>query len=62
MPEPRGKPVSIHVFFDSDNSDDKVTRQTKTGVLIFIKGSPILWFSKKQNSVQTSTFGSDLQQ
>ena len=62
MPEPRGEPVSIHVFFDSDNSDDKVTRQTKTGVLIFIKGSPILWFSKKQNSVQTSTFGSDLQQ
>lgn len=59
MPEPRGLPVSIHTFVDSDHAVDEVTRRSQTGVLIFINRAPILWFSKKQNSVQTSTFGSE---
>ena len=29
------------------------------GVLIYLNRAPIIWYSKKQNSVETSTFGSE---
>jgi hypothetical protein len=36
-----------------------VTRRSQTGILIFINRSPISWYSKRQNTVETSTFGSE---
>ena len=39
---------------------DKATRQSQTGVLIFCNRSPILWHSKRQNSVETLTFGFEI--
>ena len=30
-----------------------------TGVLIFVNRAPILWYSKRQNTVESSTFGSE---
>ena len=59
MPKPRGKPLDMHVFVDSDHGGDKMTRRSQTGVLIFCNRAPIAWFSKRQNSVQNSTFGSE---
>ena len=44
---------------DSDHAGDTVTRRSRTGVLIFVNSAPILWYSKKQNSIETSTFGSE---
>ena len=58
IPEPQGEPVSMHIFVDSYHSGDKFTRPSQTGVMIFINRAPILWFIKKHNSVQASTFGS----
>lgn len=58
-PEPLGKQVEIIVFVDSDHAGDKVTRRSRTGVLIFLNRSPIVWYSKKQNSIETSSFGSE---
>jgi hypothetical protein len=46
-------------FVDSDHAGDKVTRRSRTGVLIYLNRAPILWYSKKQNSIETSTFGSE---
>jgi hypothetical protein len=59
MPEPLGKPVQITTFVDSDHAGDKVTRRSRTGVLIFLNSAPIVWYSKKQNSIESSTFGSE---
>ena len=59
MPEVRGLPVSISVFVDADLAGDKSNRRSQTGVLIFINRAPIHWLSKKQPSVETSTFGSE---
>ena len=59
MPEPLGKPVHITIFCDSDHAADKVTRRSRTGLLIFINRAPIDWSSKRQNSIETSTFGSE---
>ena len=59
MPEPLGNPVQMTTFVDSDHAGDKVTRRSRTGVLIFLNRAPIVWFSKKQNSIETSSFGSE---
>ena len=58
-PEPLGKPVEMVAFVDSDHAGDKVTRRSRTGVLIFLNRAPIVWYSKKQNSIETSSFGSE---
>jgi hypothetical protein len=36
-----------------------VTRKSVTGILIFVNGSPIMWLSKRQATLETSTFGSE---
>ena len=59
MPEPRGKPVELVVFVDADHAGDTVTRRSRTGVLIYMNRAPIMWTSKKQTSIETSTFGSE---
>jgi hypothetical protein len=59
MPKPRGLPVSTHCFVDANHAGDKTTRRSMTGILIFINRAPIIWHSKRQNGVETSTFGSE---
>jgi hypothetical protein len=58
-PQARGKAVEITTFVDADHAGDRVTRRSRTGVLIYVNRAPIMWFSKRQNSVETSTFGSE---
>jgi hypothetical protein len=58
-PEPRGKAVVISCFVDADHAGNLVTRRSHTGILIFCNRAPILWYSKRQNTVETSTFGSE---
>jgi hypothetical protein len=60
MPEPLGKPVQISCFVDANHAGNVVTRRSHTGVLIFVQNAPILWYSKKQATVEASTFGSEL--
>jgi hypothetical protein len=36
-----------------------VTHCLHTGILILVNCAPILWLSKRQNTVETSTFGSE---
>ena len=40
-PAPRGRPVQITAFVDSDHAGDKVTRRSRTGVLIYMNKAPI---------------------
>ena len=49
----------MHLFYDANHASNKVKRRSQTGILIFCNRSPIMWFSKRQNSVKTSTFGSE---
>ena len=59
MPTPRGKAVQLNVFVDADHASNRVTRRSHTGILIYLNRAPIVWFSKRQNTVETSTFGSE---
>jgi hypothetical protein len=58
-PPPRGEPVQIDCFIDADHAGNRVTHHSQTGILVFLNRSPIIWFSKAQNTVETSTFGSE---
>ena len=59
MPEPRGNEAEIHCFVDASHASEKVQRRSQTGILIFINKAPIMFYSKRQNSVETSTFGAE---
>jgi hypothetical protein len=59
-PDPLGKPVSIHCFVDANLAGNVVTRRSQTGILIFINRAPVVGYSKKQNTVESSTFGSEI--
>ena len=59
-PKPRGRPVQITCFVDADHGGDKITRRSRTGVLIMVNKAPIMWHSKRQNTVEASTYGSEL--
>jgi hypothetical protein len=58
-PEPRGNVVSTHCFVDADHAANLLTRRSQTGILLFLNRAPIIWYSKRQNTVETSTFGSE---
>ena len=59
-PEPLGNSISTHCFVDADLSGNLISRRIQIVVLIFCNRAPIIWHSKRQNSVETSTFGSEM--
>ena len=59
MPTPKGREVKITVFADANLYHDKVTGRSVTGLLMMLNGTPIDWYSKKQNTVETATYGSE---
>jgi hypothetical protein len=58
-PELRGKSVTMTCYVDADHAGCHATRRSQSGVLIYNNKAPILWYSKRQNTVETSTFGSE---
>ena len=59
MPASLGKKVQINAFVDADNAGELTTRRSQTGILIFLMMAPIIWYSKRQNTVEASTYGSE---
>ena len=47
------------MFVDADHAGDRVTRHSQTGILDFLNRAPIIWYSKRQSTVESSTFGSE---
>ena len=60
MPVPHSQSMTMRVFVDADHAGDLVTCQSRTGFIVFLNKAPIYWSLKKQNSCETSTFGSEL--
>ena len=50
--------MSTHCFEDADHASEKVTTQSKTGILIIYNQAPVICLSKKHNLVKTLTFRS----
>jgi hypothetical protein len=52
-------PVQLNVFCDASHARNKINRRSHTGILLYMNRAPILWYSKAQKTVETSTFGSE---
>jgi hypothetical protein len=59
MPEPKGKVVRTTTFVDANLMHDLTTGRSATGILHMVNAVPIDWFSKRQNTVETATYGSE---
>ena len=58
-PEPLGKPVTLTHYVDANLFHDALTGRSVTGVLHMLNATPIDWYSKKQATVETATYGSE---
>src|SRR5210317_736063 len=53
---PLGDKIRITAYTDSDHAHDVVTRQSVTGVLLFLNNAPVKAVSQRQKTVETSTY------
>lgn len=58
-PEPLGAPVIMIHYVDANLYHDMLTRRSVTTILHFMNQTPIDWFSKKQATCETATYGSE---
>ena len=58
-PTPLGKPVILTTYVDANLFHDMATGRAVTGVLHLINQTPFEWYSKKQGTVETATYGSE---
>jgi hypothetical protein len=59
-PTPQGNPVCTTTFEDANIMDDLVTGgRSCTGILHLVNQTPVEWFSKRQMTVETATYGSE---
>jgi hypothetical protein len=61
MPKPRGNPMLTLCFVDASHGSNRATRRSQTGILIFCNKAPIIWHSKRKNTVEASSFGREFQ-
>jgi hypothetical protein len=58
-PTPLGKPVVTVSYVDANLLHCLVTGRSVTGILHFLNGTPIDWYSKKMATVETATYGAE---
>jgi hypothetical protein len=59
MTEERGHSVITSCFVDANHAGNTKDRRSQTGILLFINKAPIQWYSKRQTTVESSTFGAE---
>ena len=59
-PDEQGNSVDINIYVDTDHSGNRITMQSHTCIIIFLNMAPIVWCSKKQNTIEPSTFTAEL--
>ena len=60
MLETLGGKATLTCYVDSDHARDQVTRRSVTGILLLLNNTPLVWISKRQGTVETSTYGAEL--
>jgi hypothetical protein len=58
-PPPRGKKIVLTSYVDANLMHDQITGRSVTAVLHFLNKTPFEWFSKRQATVETATYGSE---
>jgi hypothetical protein len=60
LPHEKGSRVRMTVYIDAYHAHDLVTRRSIIGILFMLNNTPIRWISKRQKTVEASTYGSEL--
>jgi hypothetical protein len=55
-PPAYGRELETSVFFDADHAHDHVTRRSISGLIVFVGSTPVIWHSKRQGCIATSTY------
>src|SRR5688500_10049992 len=58
--ESLGTTSTVTCYVDADHARDKVTCRSVTGILLCVNNTPLIWYTKRQKTVETSTYGSEL--
>ena len=58
-PPPLGKQIVLTHYFDANLMHDVLSGKAVTGILYFYNKTPIDWYSKKQSTTETATYGSE---
>ena len=58
-PKPLGKRVRFTHYVDANLMHDVLSGKSVTGILHIVNQTPIDWYSKKQATVETATYGSE---
>ncbi len=59
LPEAKGKPVIVSTWVDANLYHCYLTGRAVTGIVHLLNKTPIDWFTKKQSTVETATYGSE---
>ena len=59
MPDPLGEAVTTATTMDANLNHCLATGKSLTGCLHFVNKTPVDWYSKKQATVETATYGSE---
>ena len=59
-PTPKGLPLKVSIYCDSDWAGNASDRRSRTGILLFCGSTPVHAKSIKQTGVQTSSYGAEL--
>ena len=59
MPVALGKGITLTTYVDANLLHDFSTGRAATGILHLMNGTPIDWYSKRQATVETATYGSE---
>ena len=54
-----GEELQITFLVDSDHAHDKKTRRSISGIVGFVGSTPVLWSSKRQTAVSSSTYAAE---
>lgn len=56
IPTSHGAELTTSVFFDADHAHDHVTRRSVSGIIVFVGSTPVIWQSRRQGCIPTSTY------
>ena len=49
----------VECYVDDNRIGNMMTDRYHTGIIIYLKNVPIVWYSKRKNTLESSSFGSE---
>ena len=58
MLEPLGNSVTVREYVDANHAGNMMNGCSHSGLIIYVNNSQLIWYSKRKNKVDSSSFGS----